>query len=129
MILIRRKSDGLYIAKVKIWDGPDGRPGYRHITHTSKPTLALNFRVRQAHPALSLPLDLSRGLEKVERSKGTEETAAKICDFDFDGKPYHPKGYNANIREPEYERVDALDLDQADDHRRKATRAGAGSER
>ena len=101
MILVRRKSDGLYIATLEGWDGPDGRPGYRHIIHTLKPAPALRF---------------------------TEQDAAKICDFDFEGRPYTAKGYNANIRPPEYERVDALNLNETIKHRRKSIRAEAGSE-
>ncbi len=101
MILIRRKSDGLYIATIVEWDGPDERPGYRHITHALKSEWALQF---------------------------IEEAAARICDFDFEGKPYSPKGYNVTIRNPEYERVDILNLDGADNHARKAIRAEAGSE-
>ena len=102
MILIRRKSDGLYIATIGGWDGPDGRPGYRHITHALKPALALEF---------------------------TEEAAARVCDFDFEGKPYNPKGYNVTVRTPEYERMDILNLDGAGNHPAKTIRAEAGSGR
>ncbi|MFZ4695996.1 MAG: hypothetical protein ACOYMV_12800 [Verrucomicrobiia bacterium] len=58
-------------------------PGYRQITKTKDPAKALRV---------------------------DEATAARICDLDALGEPFHGKGYNALIREPEYERVRELDL-------------------
>jgi hypothetical protein len=39
-----------------------------------------------------------------------EATAARICDLDALGAPYHRGGYNPIIRTPDYERVAELEI-------------------
>ncbi len=80
MILVKRKRDGLYISGWVQGNGPDGKPGYRHLEFTAKPETAREF---------------------------TEEEAAKLCDFDFHGEAY---GWRSNHGKPEFERENLLVL-------------------